>query len=314
LTPQKEIAKIDLKGRPAYVISVNIGGILFISTGKFIKMAKVEKEFVNEVEDPASVLVQLKNAGLKADIFTFMQPFCERRPKYKYYMEWDNVAAIPLKGYDYWREKQIPKQTRRALRKGFEKGIEVKEVAFNDDLVKGITDIFNETPLRQDKPFWHYGKNFDQVKADMMRDIDRSEFIGAYYKGELIGFIKLLFGEMYARTVQNISKIAHREKYPSNALISKAVEVCCKKEIPFLIYGEFEYGKTGSTGLIEFKRHNGFEKIEIPRYYIPLTLKGRILLAMGLHHGIKGLIPWKIIRFLLEIRKKWYVKMHGITH
>ncbi len=307
----KEIRKITFEGRSIRVNSVCVEGKLIISTGKFVKIAKLEKEFIEEVEDPNTFINEIRNDGLEADIFTFLQPFPDNVPKYEYYMEWDNVAAIPISGYENWWQNQIPKQTRRAIRKAGERGVKVKLAELNNDLIKGIMEIFNETPVRQGKRFWHYGKNFEQIEREMLKDIDRSEFIGAYYREELIGFIKLLYGKNYARTVQNISKIKHREKYPVNALIAKSVEICCDRNIPYLVYGQYEYSKAGSGNLTEFKRHNGFVKMELPRYYLPLSTKGRIFLKLGVHHGIIGIIPKKIIIFLIGLRKKWYTLKYG---
>ena len=59
-----------------------------------------------------------------------------------------------------------------------------------------------------------------------------------------------------------------------NALIAKAAEVCEQKGISHLIYGQFIYGNKRRSSLVEFKRRNGFEQVNFPRYYIPLTLKG----------------------------------------
>jgi hypothetical protein len=72
-----------------------------------------------------------------------------------------------------------------------------------------------------------------------------------------------------------------------------------------LIYGEFVYYDPDST-LTEFKRRNGFEPVLLPRYYIPLTLRGRIALKLGLHRGLAGNIPKPLFRAFLNIRKSWY--------
>ena len=95
-----------------------------------------------------------------------------------------------------------------------------------------------------------------------------------------------------------------------NALIAKAVDVCHKKKFPYLVYGKFVYGKKGEDKLTDFKRHNGFKKICLPRYYIPLTFKGKIALKLNLHHDIEKILPQKIIVRLLDLRKKWYSKKY----
>src|SRR5262249_30214556 len=157
------------------------------------------------------------------------------------------------------------------LRKSNDMGVEVRSVSFNETLVDGIVKIFNESPIRQGKRFRHYGKDFSTVMADMARDLDRSRFLGAFFEGELIGFAKLICGESYLRAAQLISTIAHRGRYPNNALIARAVDLCVRDRIRYLVFGQFDYGKIGSKTLTDFKVHNGFRKVPIPRYYVSLT-------------------------------------------
>lgn len=269
-------------------------------TGRLIKTARIEEEWYKDVEDPALLIEQMKNAKGKADIFTFWQRLPETKPKYNYYMEWDPIAAVPVESFEHWYKKQINTNARRCIKKAEKKGIEVRVVDFNDNLVMGITAIFNETPIRQGKPFWHYGKDFRTVKREMSDRLDRAEFIGAYYNSDLIGFIKLLYAGKYATTTQIISKIEHRNKGPNNALVAKAVEICDRKRIPYLVYLGW-----GRGTLAEFKRRNGFEKINLPRYYIPLTIKGKIALKCNLHHGAAGILPERSKDLLINLRKKW---------
>ena len=80
--------------------------------------------------------------------------------------------------------------------------------------------------------------------------------------------------------------IRHFDKRPANALIAKAVEICePQRVISHLIYCSYIYNDPKSS-LTEFKRRNGFEKVLLPRYYIPLTPKGRLALNLGLHRGL----------------------------
>ena len=278
--------------------------------GKLIRIAVIKDEWDIDVEDPASLMEALKNSNFKADIFTFMQRLPETKPKYNYYMEWDNVAVISIKDYDYWWKKQIKKKIRENVRKAQRKGVIVKTVPFNDELVKGIMNIYNETPIRQGKHFNHYGKDFETVKREQSDRLGRADFIGAYYNNELIGFIKLINTDSYIRTSGTVSKVEHRNKSPMNALIAKAVETCDKNNIPYLVYGQYHYGKKGSDTLTDFKRHNGFEKIDLPRYYIPLTLKGSIILKLKLHHRFIEILPKKVIACLIYLRKNYYLRKY----
>ena len=51
-------------------------------------------------------------------------------------------------------------------------------------------------------------------------------FLGAYYENELVGFIRLIYVGKEASIIQVLSKMKHYDKRPTNALISKAVEIC----------------------------------------------------------------------------------------
>lgn len=272
-----------------------------IISGKFIKIAKMKEEWFEDLNGPESLVQMLKNNRVKADIFTFWQRLPDTKPRYNYYMEWDSVAALSISSFDHWWKNQINAKTRNVARKAGKKGVEIKKVPFDDKFVKGIAGIFNETPVRQGKPFWHYGKDFDTIKREFSRFIFREDMIGAYYKDELIGFIMLAYAGKYAITGQILSKIEHRDKSPTNALLAKAVEICADKRIPYLVYAKWETGTLG-----DFKRHNGFKKIGLPRYYVPLKIKGKIALKIGLHHGFIGVIPAKLKKRLIYLRKKLY--------
>jgi len=46
--------------------------------------------------------------------------------------------------------------------------------------------------------------------------------------------------------------------------------------------------------------------VALPRYYIPLTPKGRIALRTGLHHGPVAWLPPSMKRLLKRWRAAWY--------
>ena len=109
--------------------------------------------------------------------------------------------------------------------------------------------------------------------------------------------------------VEILSKVEHWDKSPNNVLIARAVEICVEKWIPYLVYSLWPRGSLG-----EFKRRNGFEKIDLPRYYIPLTVRGQIFLKLQLHHGITGIIPEKLKVRLINLRRKWYASKREIVN
>jgi hypothetical protein len=294
--------KIAVKGKMVEVPSISIDDKKIIVSGKFIKTARLEEEWYEDVDDPASLVNKIRKNRFKADIFTFWQRLPDIERKYNYHLEFDPIAVVPITNFDYWWKKQINAKTRNVARKAEKKGVEIKIVDFDDKFVKGITSIFNETPARQGKFFWHYGKDFDTIKREFSRYIFREDMIGAYFKNELIGFIMLAYAGNYAILGQILSKIEHRDKSPTNALLAKAVEICADKEIPYLVYAKWEEGTLGA-----FKRHNGFEKIDLPRYYIPLNIKGKIAIKMKLHHGVAGMLPQELKNKLKDIRSKLYL-------
>src|SRR5208283_4458212 len=268
-------------------------------TGRLIKVARIKDEWYEDIEDPISLLQKIRESQLKADIFTFWQRLPDTEPKYNYYFEWDYIAATHIKSFEHWYKAQIRGSARNMIKKAQKAGVEVKVANFDDEFLRGIKDIFNETPIRQGKPFWHYGKDFETVKREFSMNIYREDIIGAYYNDELIGFIMLAHAGRYAMLTQIISKIKHRDKAPTNVLVAKAIEVCEKKNIPYLVYASWPRGS-----LADFKRYNGFVKTGLPRYYVPLTLKGTIALKLRLHNGLGSKLPERLLLPLLDLRKK----------
>lgn len=301
----QETNEVSVKGKKLRLKAISVNGQSVIIQGKFLTIGRIMDEWYNDIINPESVIEYSKKVPHKPDLFTFFERPPSEQPLYPYYYEWDNVAAIPITTYAEWL-KTIDKRARRAIKKSEERGLRTKITDFNDELVKGISGIYNEVPLRQGSPFWHYGKPLERVKEENSTYIDRATFIGIYDGDELVGFTKLVYTGKTARTMQIISKISHRDKAPNNALIAKAVEVCIQNSITYLVYGKMEYGKTDSSGIREFKRKNGFLKIEYPRYYIPLTFKGKIALALKLHGGIGRLIPKKILTRLKSVRNTYF--------
>lgn len=305
--------EIRVKGKPIKVASVRINNCTVITSGTFSKIAKVNEEWFIDIEDPQSFIKNLTESKIKADIFTFWQRLPETKPKYAYYMEWDNYAALPITSYNDWFDNQIDRNSKRAVNRAKNNGVDVRIADANDELVNGIMSIFNETPIRQGKKFWHYGKDFNTIKKEiLLSDLDSSEFIGAYYNHNLIGFAKLIYTKEYASFVQILSKMEYRTISPTNALIAKAVEICSSRKIPYLVYGNFDYGKMETDTLSDFKRRNGFKKINVPRYYVPLTVKGIFILSLRFHRGIKGIIPKQLKEYLTIFRKKWHLRKSWI--
>jgi hypothetical protein len=290
-----------VKGKPTRLQSIGVGGKQVVITGRLFSTAKLADEWYEDVDDPEAIVERLKQSKARVDIFSFWQRLPDTTPRYDYHMEPESIAVLPVTTVDDWFKTKLNPKARNLLRKSAKMGVAVTAAGFDDDFVNGMTEIFNETPIRQDKPFWHFGKDRETIRREFSKYLFREDLYGAYHERELIGFIFLADAGRYGVLGQIISKVAHRDKAPNNALIAKAVEVCASRNVPYLVYSNWSEGNLG-----HFKRQNGFEKVDLPRYYVPLTVWGRIVLKLGLHHGLAGVVPERFKRTLVNIRSKWY--------
>lgn len=278
-----------------------LGGKEIEVSGRWLKTARLVHEWYEDVDDPQALAAHLMQSQVHADLFTFWQRLPNTEPQHTFRLEWDPIAVLPVSTYQNWYKNQINNKTRNLIVKAQKKGVQVKPASFDDEFVRGMTAIFNETPIRQERAFLHYGKSFETVKAQFSRYLFREDLYGAYFNDELIGFIFLADAGQFMYLGQIISLIRHRDKSPQNALIAKAVEACAEKGIPYLVYALWPRG-----ALREFKRHNAFECVNLPRYYIPLTAKGKVALRLGLHHGAAELLPENALALLKRIRSRFY--------
>jgi hypothetical protein len=288
--------------------SLEISGKEIRCQGKVIRTAFLDGEGYQFLEDPEVAVQALRKSGTRIDLFTFIQRLSDTSPKYSHPMEWDNIAALHVSTFDHWLTSQVNNKVRNMIRKAEKNGVRVHEVPFDDGLIRGIHAIYNESPIRQGKRFWHYGKDLVTVGKMKATFLDRSIFIGAFLEGNLIGFIKLVSDEerRQAGLMHVFSMIRHRDKAPTNALIAQAVRSCANRRIPYLWYANFSYGKKQHDSLADFKKHNGFQRIDLPRYYVPLTLAGRMALRLGVHHSMIDWMPEPVTTAYRRIRSLWY--------
>ncbi|HWE16477.1 MAG TPA: hypothetical protein VG758_04750 [Hyphomicrobiaceae bacterium] len=290
------------RGQPAKIDCVEICGQSYAVSRGFVTTLCLEDDWFEDVADPVAVIDALTmSSGFKADIFTFWQRLPATEPKHSFHVEWEELAALPIRNYDHWWNHQIKSRVRNQIRKAEKQGLVVREATYDDDFVRGMTAIFNEAPVRQGRKFWHYGKDFQTIKRQFSRNIQREDMIGAYFENELIGFIMLANAGRYGVTTQIISAIKHRDKNTNNAMIAKAVEICERKGLGHLVYLYW-----GDDSLAEFKRRCGFERTRIPRYFVPLTQKGKVAMQLGLHRGWKELVPKQVRESLTRLRSNWY--------
>lgn len=283
--------------------------------GWLLRIGRLAAEGFEYVGDPEVMLADIVRTRSRMDLFTFIQRLPATTPDYNYPMEWDNLAALPVTTFEHWWNRQIHGKTRNMVRRSEKKGLILREVAFDDALVRGIWEIYNECPVRQGKPFPHYGKDVGAVRQMSGTYLDSSIFIGAFFEEKLVGFVKLTIDETrsQAAVMHIISLMAHRDKAPMNALIAESVKACEKRAIPFLVYSKFSYWKKRRDSLSDFKERNGFRQFDVPRYYIPLTRFGRFAFHFGLQHGVLDGIPEPAVIAVRQLWQMWYKSKSGIV-
>lgn len=276
--------------------------------GGILRTGQIDGEKYCFLENPDQIVDGLRKCGSRIDLFTFIQRLPETSPKYQYPMVWDNFAALPISTYEDWWSKQIGFKARNKAKQAEKHGVTLREVPYDEALIQGIWEIYNETPIRQGKKFPHYGMTLQQVRRYAGTFLDQSVFIGAFFEEKLIGFVKLTIDETrtQAGLMHILSKVAQRDKAPTNALLARSVRSCADRGIPYLVYSNFAYGNKQSDSLSDFKERNGFQRINIPRYYVPLTPLGWIAFRLGFHRRLTDILPESLLARLREARQAWY--------
>jgi hypothetical protein len=276
--------------------------------GRLLRIARLDGDKYNFPDDPEVLLDGLRKCGMRVDLFTFLQKLPATSQKYTYPMEWDNLAVIPISTFDYWWTHQIRSFPRNRARQAEKKGVIFREVRFDDALLKGICEIYNECPIRLGKPFPHYGMSIERAREYAGTFLDRSTFIGAFLGDSMIGFIKFVSDESRSQAciVHILSMVKHKDKAPTNGLIAQAVRFCADNGISYLVYENFSYGNKQQDGLSHFKEVNGFQRIDLPRYYVPLTPLGKAAFRFGMHRRLADHLPESVVAKLRDLRKTWY--------
>lgn len=284
--------------------------------GGLIRTARLDAEKYESLEDPAALVEGLKKSKSRVDLLTFMQIMPDVTPKFSYPMELDNLAVLPVSTFENWWNNQIRSFPRNRARQAEKKGVVIREVPFDRTLAEGIWEVYNESPVRQGRPNTHYGKDVETVYREEATFLDRSIFLGAFLDEKLIGFVKLVTDQnrSQANLMNIIAMIKHRDKAPTNALIAHSVRVCAERGIPYLVYQQYVYGNNQNDSVTTFKEVNGFQRIDMPRYYVPLTLRGHIALRLGLHHKFMDRLPEPVAARLRKLRSAWYNrKLQSVT-
>ena len=291
---------------------IDVGSREICIDGRVLRVAYLHGDTYRFIDAPEDVVRQLRACSTRIDLFTFAQRLPHSEPKFRYPLEWENYAALPITTFENWWTKELGFKARNKAKQAEKNGVVVREVPFSDSLVAGIQEIYNECPIRQRRRFSHYGKDFETVRREEATFLDSSVFIGAFFEDKLIGFVKLVPDETntQAGLMNIISMVKYRDKVPQNALIAHSVRACADRGIQFLVYSKFDYGNKEQDGLRDFKERNGFRRIDTPRYYVPLTPMGSVALRLGLHHSVSARIPEGVAKRLRDIRAAWYERKY----
>jgi hypothetical protein len=291
-------------------ITVNICGKDVEVRGRLVRTAALRADMFEFFDNPAAALDAVAKCGRRVDLFTFVQPLHKGTHALSFPMEWDNLAVLPVSTFEQWWAERLDNKTRNMVRKAQRSGVETREVPFDEDFVRGVWEIYNECPLRQGKPFAHYGADLEAVRREVETLQHLSYFIGAFYGGALIGFLKVIRDDtgLQAGLANVVSMVRHRDKAPTNALVAEAVRSCVARGIRHLVYSRFCDGNKERDSLMDFKEHNGFERINLPRYYVALTHTGRAVLRLGLHKGISEHVPEPLLALGRKLRREWHMR------
>lgn len=282
--------------------------------GRVVRVARLDGEKYTFPDDPEEVVRDLRRCGTRVDVFTFLQKLPETSAAYPYPFEMDNLAVLPVSTFENWWNNQIRSYPRNRARQAGKRGVVMRRVAFGEELLRGICGVYNETPVRQGKRFPHYGMTMERAREYAGTFLDRSIYVGAFVGDVMIGFIKLTTDESRTQAclVHILSMIQHKEKAPTNALIAEGVRTCAELGVPYLVYENFNYGRKVGDSLTHFKEVNGFQRVDLPRYYVPITEIGRIALRFGLHRRLIDRIPEPVAGTFRDLRKAWYDRRYGV--
>ncbi len=261
----------------------------------FYLQARLSKEYIYAPNITRELVTDLKKKGV--DLFTFVQrSFLEFAQTYPFHCEDEPISLLSINSFDDWWKFQIKKAERNRTRKAEKAGIAVKLAAIDENFIRSSQRIYNETPIRQGRRYTGYGLSLEALRGKFS-NMENSEILGAYYSGELVGLLWIVYGDSVATFRSFVSLLKHRDKAPNNALMAEGVKRCCENGFHFIEYGKMGY----LPSLDSFKRHNGFKRCIVQRYYVPLSTKGVLALKLKIHREVQYSLPPRISRALLPL-------------
>jgi hypothetical protein len=265
------------------------------------KRAKPAHEFLYDLKPTQQLFINLIDKGV--DLFTYAnRDFIKGGKPLPYARSLDNVGLLKVDSYDSWWNNQINKKARNSFRKAEKSGVRVtlfeNARMIPEEVFLGMWRIYNETPIRQERAFQHFGRSLESVKNSIMAISHKFGLFCAYMDTELIGFSLVIFGDRVAQISQILSAVSQFENCPNNALIAIIVRTCTERGHYFITYGRMGFAHPSLT---KFKESNGFRQFNINRYFVPLTYRGAVAIRLGLHQQLKDLAPEKLKYYLLPI-------------
>ncbi len=262
----------------------------------FFKIARDIQEYEKNIVPTDRFIEKLGERN--TDIFTFLdRKWCcpIPNPPSTWIKSEDNVGLLEIKDYDSWWSN-VGKKTRNMVRRAEKSGVKIDVVQPSEKFAEGVWKIYNETPIRQERAFPHYGESLNTV-ARNISVAQNPTFIGAFLQEELVGFIQITHGDNIAVISQILSMQQHWDKAVNNALLAKAVEVCASNGERWLMYGRIG----NHPSLDKFKESNGFVKFPITRYYVSITWKGKVAIRLGLNREFKDALPQSLKGSLIPV-------------
>src|SRR5580692_3065373 len=116
-------------------------------TGRLLKVARLRHEWFEYLENPEAFIAEIKRARV-ADILTFLEEAHIERPKFPFQSEPASASVLTFKSFDDWW-KNLNFKARNKARKAQKSGVELRPAKLDDDFVRGVAVIYNESPLRQ---------------------------------------------------------------------------------------------------------------------------------------------------------------------
>ena len=271
-------------------------GQFFTGRRFFYRFFNYQSEYIWDIHPTRALLLNLRSQGI--DLFSYVQrAFVNNNAEYPFHKNFENIAVMKIDSFENWWTKTIRKKERQSVKKSEKMGVKIEKVNINTAFLKGVQEIYNETPFREGRRYSGYGLSLAELEKKF-EDIGNSVILGAYIDGQLIGILWIAFGDRTAMFRSFVSLIGHRDKCPNNALIAEAVRQCEKEGISYLVYGN-HYGFLPSLDL--FREHQGFRKCPLPRYFVPLSRAGQLAIKFGLHRRIEYSLPRIVERTFLKL-------------